>query len=208
MLATAAVSTSATAVQQPPSSFELPYAGAVSEYTGPTDVYETMTEAEVLADLDALPMSTPVTTVLDAGSVSTPSCIACVGGVRQETVKVSGPTRYNKKFVRYLTGAWAYSTGYAWSSSTTVSATLSASIGVTAKAASGTLGVSATRTQSYSITVNIYASKSKLSKLALYSDYNRYYVKNRTVLGGKPGSWKYGYLWAPLANQYLLATYK
>lgn len=141
-------------------------------------------------------------------STSTPACIACVGGFRRETVRVSGPVRYNKKFVRYLTGAWAYSTGYTWTSSTTVSATLTASIGATAQAVSSSIGVSASRTQSYSIGVNIYASKSKLSKLALYSDYNRYYVKSRTVLGGKPSAWKYSYLYSPLANQYLLATYK
>lgn len=211
MLATGTMS-AATAAPDPQLSLELPGSGTgsgtVSEYTGPTEVHESMTEAEALAGLDALPGILPVTSALGGGTVVTPDCIACVGGYRRETVKVSGPVRYNKKFVRYLTPAWTYSTGYSWSSSTSVSATLSASIGVDAKAVSSSIGVSGSRTQTYSITVNIYANKSKLSKLGLYSDFNRYYVKTRTILGGKASAWKYAYLYSPLANQYLLATYK
>lgn len=187
---------------------ELPSGSEVSEYSGPTEVYESMTEGEALADLGEMPGLAAAIPTLAPDSTATPTCIACVGGFRRETVRVSGPVRYNQRFVRYLTGSWVYSTGYTWSQSTTVSASLTASIGVDAKGVSSSIGVSASRTQSYSISVNIYANKSRLSKLGLYSDFNRYYVKSRTVLGGKPSAWKYAYLYSPLANQYLLATYK
>jgi hypothetical protein len=169
------------------------------------EVAETSRPAPAGHELPGLPATAPA---LSPSSTSTPSCIACVGGFRRETVRVSGPVRYNKKFVRYLTPAWAHSTGYSWSTSTSVSATLTANIGATAQSVSSSIGVSASRTQTYSVAVNIYANRSKLSKLGLYSDYNRYYVKSRTVLGGKPSAWKYSYLYSPLANQYLLASYK
>ncbi|MGK9220453.1 MULTISPECIES: hypothetical protein [unclassified Microbacterium] len=115
----------------------------------------------------------------------------------------------NKRFVRYLTGAWAYSTGYSWSTSTTASSTLSADIGVSASSASGSLGVSRSVTKTYGITVNIYADRKRMSKLGLYSDYNRYYVRSGVGYGGaSPKSWKYAYLYSPRTNQYLLTTYK
>lgn len=140
----------------------------------------------------------------------TPTCIVC-GAPVMKAVKVSGPTLQQKKFVRYLTGAWARSTGYSWNSSTTVGATITSGMGVTASGASSNIGVSASVTKTYSITVNIAASSSKYSKLGLASDYNRYYVKSAYHQNGKPVSgatWKYGYLSSPTKNQYLVVYYQ
>ncbi|GLI28447.1 hypothetical protein ARHIZOSPH14_26890 [Agromyces rhizosphaerae] len=175
------------------------------EYSGPTVVTEELTEAEAGVGSDEPPPGMVPTPIEE---VQLPTCIACIGGAGTQTQKVSGPIRFNKKFVRYLTGAWVYSTGYTWSSSTTVSSTLTASIGVTAQGASSSIGVSSSKTQTYSISVNIYANKSKLSKLGLYSDFNRYYVRSRSYVGTSYSAWKYAYLYSPLANQYLITTYK
>ncbi|MGV8911672.1 MAG: hypothetical protein ACOH14_03570 [Rhodoglobus sp.] len=137
-------------------------------------------------------------------------CIVC-GVPSIKTFKISGPVLEQKKFVRYLTGAWAKSTGYSWSSSTTVGATVSAGLGVSATSASSNIGVSASVTKTYSITVNIAASSTRYSKLGLASNFNRYYVKSGTFQNGEMvagTSWKYGYLHAPTRDQYLIVYYQ
>lgn len=139
-----------------------------------------------------------------------PRCVVC-GAPVMKTVKVSGPVLVQKKFVKYLTGAWAKSTGYSWSESTTVSATISAGAGVSAASASSNIGVSASQTKNYSITVNIAASSSKYSKLGLASNFNRYSVKSAMHQNGKlvPGAtWKYGDLYSPTKDQYLVVYYQ
>jgi len=181
-----------------------------TEYTGPGVVTETMTDAEAQASIADLPRNGPYDGFVPAtpGGGAETNCIACVGGVKITTQKVSGPVSVNKKFVRYLTPAWAYSTGYTWSSATAVAATLTASIGVSAGAVADTLGVSKSRTQTYTIAVSIYSSKARLSKLGLYSDYKKYEVRSKTVMGGKDSGWKNATFYTPTANQYLIATYK
>lgn len=149
-------------------------------------------------------------TELSTSANISPQCIVC-GVPQYKAVKVSGPVLINKKFVRYLTGAWAKSTGYSWSESTTVGATISAGLGVSGQTASSNIGVTASVTKSYSITVNIAASSSKYSKLGLASNYNRYYVKSALHQNGKKlssSSWKYGYLYAPTKDQYLVVYYQ
>lgn len=158
----------------------------------------------------ALPASSAsASTAAPAASPSLSSCIACIGGVRRETRKVSGPVYYSKRHVRDLTTAWAKASSYTWSQSTTVSSTLSASIGVSASGVSSTIGVTSSTTQSWGVSVTIPATKTRYSKLALRSDYNRYYVKSRTVVGGKAGAWKYAYLYSPVkGRQYLMVKYQ
>lgn len=139
-----------------------------------------------------------------------PDCVACGAPIKKAT-KVSGPVLISRSFVRYLTGAWARSTGYSWSSATTVNATIDASVGISAAGASSNIGVSASATRSYSITVNIAASSSKYSKLGLASNFNRYYVKSTYYQNGMqlPGSaWTYGYLYSPTNDQYLVVYYQ
>lgn len=146
---------------------------------------------------------------VDPGGDS-PDCVVC-GAPVKKAVKVSGPVLQSKKFVRYLTGAWAKSTGYSWNSSTTVAATISTGLGVTAAGASSNIGVSASMTKSYSITVNIAASSSKYSKLGLASNYNRYYVKSAYHQNGKPvagATWTFGYLYSPTKDQFLVVYYQ
>ncbi|MFK3677088.1 hypothetical protein ACI2IP_05120 [Microbacterium sp. NPDC090218] len=141
---------------------------------------------------------------------NSPDCIAC-GVPMKKATKVSGPVLVSKKFVKYLTGAWARSTGYAWNASTTVDATIDASVGMSAAGASGNIGVSASMTKSYSITVNIAASSSKYSKLGLASNFNRYYVKSTYYQNGKQlagSAWTYGYLYSPTKDQYLVVYYQ
>lgn len=178
----------------------------VEEYTGPTQVTEWQN-----APAPEPTVRGPQTTPGDA----TVQCIVC-GVPKQVTQKVSGPTLVSKKFVRYLTGAWAQSTGYSWSSSTTVGATIDGGIGVSASSASASLGVSASVTKTYGITVNIAASKTRFSKLGLASNFNRYYVRSAVQYNdsaGKPkpipsSSWKYGYLNSPTRDQYLIVYYQ
>lgn len=164
------------------------------------------------ATVDAVTMSTSPTSneVATSEDSNSPDCIVC-GVPQKKAVKVSGPVLISKKFVRYLTGAWARSTGYSWSSSTTVSSTIDAGVGMSAAGASSNIGVSASVTKSYSITVNIAASSGKYSKLGLASNYNRYYVKSANHLNGKllPGAkWTYGYLYSPTRDQYLVVYYQ
>lgn len=139
-----------------------------------------------------------------------PDCVACGAPIKKAT-KVSGPVLISKSFVRYLTGAWARSTGYSWNSATTVNATIDASVGVSAAGASSNIGVAASATRSYSITVNIAASSNRYSKLGLASNFNRYYVKSTYYQNGRqlPGSaWTYGYLYSPTNDQYLVVYYQ
>ncbi|MEU4013945.1 hypothetical protein AB0E56_01650 [Microbacterium sp. NPDC028030] len=153
------------------------------------------------------------TTAVDAAAQTdsnSPDCIVC-GVPVKKAVKLSGPVLISKKFVRYLTGAWARSTGYAWSSSTTVSASIDSSVGMSAAGASSNIGVSASVTKSYSITVNIAASSTRYSKLGLASNFNRYYVKSAYFQDGKQlagSSWSYGYLYAPTKDQFLIVYYQ
>lgn len=145
---------------------------------------------------------------VDPGGDS-PDCVVCGAPVKR-AVKVSGPL-VQKKFVRYLTGAWAKSTGYSWNSSTTVGATITSGLGVSAAGASSNIGVSGSVTKSYSITINIAASSSKYSKLGLASNYNRYYVKSAWHQNGKPvagATWTYGYLYSPTRDQFLVVYYQ
>lgn len=184
-------------------------------YSGPSSVTGGMSETDALASISDMP-SRPVRDpdLIDGfnpgspGGGDTTNCIACIEPKKTETQKTAGPTLVKKRFVRYLTGAWANSTGYVWTKATAVTATLSASIDVGVGAVTDTLGVSKSRTQTYSIAVNIYASKSKLSKLGLYSDYQKYSVRTRTKWMGETSAWKSATLYAPTANQYLIATYK
>lgn len=126
-----------------------------------------------------------------------------------QTQKVSGPTLTTKKFVRYLTSAWAPANNYTWGTTTTVNASLSASIGVSASSVSSTLGVTASATQSWSVSVSIPASSSRLSKLALLSDYNVYGVRSRQVWMGVPTAWKSANLYSPRRGyQYLAVRYQ
>lgn len=156
---------------------------------------------------DASPQSaSDAADVLNQGEIAGALCTGCGNG--RTTERVGSPVRYNKKFVRFLTSAWTNSTGYSWSHSTTVSSTLTANIGITAKQASGSIGVSSTRTKSYTVTANIYADRKRLSRLGLYSDFNRYKIRTKTQHMGISGSWKYSYLYSPLSNQYLIPVYK
>ncbi|WP_372968905.1 hypothetical protein [Microbacterium sp.] len=146
----------------------------------------------------------------DAVDDSAPDCVVCGAPVKR-AVKVSGPVLIQKKFVKYLTEAWARSTGYSWNSSTTVSATVSAGLGVSGPTASSNIGVSGTVTKSYSITVNIAASSTRYSKLGLASNYNKYGIKTAYHQDGKPvpgATWTYGSLYAPTKDQYLIVHYQ
>lgn len=176
-----------------------------------TSPYEGPTEVTDWADASsAVPLSGTSDQVDTDGPEIGTRCIVCGAPVRK-AVKVSGPTLISKKFVKYLTGAWAKSTGYSWSESTTVNSSIDASVGVSAGTASGNIGVSSSQTKSYSITVNIAASSSKYSKLGLASNFNRYYVKSAMHQNGKPlpgAAWAYGYLYSPTKDQYLVVYYQ
>jgi hypothetical protein len=178
-------------------------------YSGPAEVTQSLTEREALATLTSPPV-TLVPQIRDLSRQVTPRCIACVSHSPAVTQVVSGPVLIQRRFVKYLTSAWAYSTGYTWSSTTTVTATVSADIGVSASGIAGKIGVSASRSQSYTVAVSIYSDRTRLSKLGLYSDYNRYYVRHRPsyITGTTPPAYKYAYLYSPRVDQYLITTYQ
>ncbi len=143
-------------------------------------------------------------------NVVTPRCVVC-GAPVKKAVKVSGPVLVQKKFVEYLTGAWARSTGYSWREGTTVTSSISSGLGVSAGVASSNLGVSSSVTKTYGVTVNISANSSKYSKLGLASNFNRYAVKSTWFQNGKvvPGStWTYGDLYSPTKDQFLVVYYR
>lgn len=140
----------------------------------------------------------------------TPQCVVC-GAPVKKAVKVSGPVLVQKKFVKYLTMAWAKSTGYSWNTSTTVNSSITAGLGITAPVAASNIGATVSVTRDYSITINIAASSSKYSKLGLASNYNRYRVKTAYFQNGKPFSgatWTYGDLYTPTKDQYLVVYYQ
>ncbi|MBP2436846.1 hypothetical protein JOF34_001432 [Microbacterium amylolyticum] len=134
-------------------------------------------------------------------------CTGC-SAYKRETVVVNGPTHYSFRHVRDLTHVWGKTDGYTWSTTTTTSATLSADIGVSAKSIAGDIGVSSSKTKSYGVNFKVKADARKFSKLALYSDFKRYYVKSRTTNMGVTGKWKYAYIYAPTNDQYLHPRYK
>ncbi|KGA98195.1 hypothetical protein AJ85_06265 [Alkalihalobacillus alcalophilus ATCC 27647 = CGMCC 1.3604] len=129
-------------------------------------------------------------------------CIACVGMGTKVKV-LNGPTKINKKFVRYLTGSWAKANSYTWSKSNSASATLSASVGESASAISGTLNVAKSVTTSYSVGITLPANSSRFSKLGFYSDYDR-----RQIEVTKIGTTKKAYHYAPRKDTYLQVAYQ
>ncbi|MFJ4223693.1 hypothetical protein [Microbacterium sp. NPDC089695] len=167
----------------------------------PASSNTTIAASSTQGDEDAEPSSA------QAGALR---CVVC-GAPVKKAVKLSGPVLVQKKFVTYLTGSWAKSTGYSWSSATTVGATVSAGLGISATSASNNIGVAASVTKTYSITINIAASSSRFSKLGLASNYNKYGVKTAWYQDGKvvPGaSWSYGDLYSPTKDQYLIVYYQ
>lgn len=136
-----------------------------------------------------------------------PSCIACVGGASIKYYKLSGPVFFSKKHVKYLTGTWAKSSQYVWTHTTTATATISTSLSADVKAVTASLGLTYSQSDSYAVAVTIPADKSRYSKLALRSDFNRYYVKKVITLGGKSSNY-YGYVYSPTSNQYLMVAYQ
>lgn len=176
----------------------------VESYDGPA----TLTESAPASD--AVPVPSAGWTGVPKGAGAAIDCLICGDVPRRYTQKVSGPVLVKKKFVRYLTGAWAKSTGYAWSATTTVGATLSSNIGVSAASVSSSIGATASVSRSYSITVNIAASSSRYSKLGLASNFNRYYVRSGIGIDSAADvkSWKYSHLYSPTRDQYLVVYYQ
>lgn len=118
-------------------------------------------------------------------------------------------TKVIKKFVKYLTGSWAYSDGYTWSKTNTTSVTGSGESTVEfAKQVAGKLGLSVSRSTSYSVAVSIPANKSKMSKLGFASDYTKYVYdykqyKDTTLITSSRDTY-----YAPEKDTYLLVYYK
>lgn len=115
----------------------------------------------------------------------------------------------SKKFVKYLTGSWAYSDGYTWSKTNTTTVTGSGESGVTfAKQVAVKLGLSVSRSTAYSVAVHIPANKSKMSKLGFASDYKKYVYDYKYYKDGTLKSSSRDTYYAPQKNTYLLVYYK
>lgn len=136
------------------------------------------------------------------------SCISCAPGYVKYT-KVSGPVVISKRHVTYLTNAWAQSTGYQWTTTTTATASVQASISLDARSVTSQIGVTYSTSQSYSTTVNIWADRTRYSKLTLASDFNRYYVKRQVFnSSGSLIGTTYFYLYSPIpGRQFLIVKY-
>lgn len=115
----------------------------------------------------------------------------------------------SRKFVKYLTGSWAYSDGYTWSRTNTTTITGSGESGKTfAKKVTAKLGFSVSYSTSYSVAVHIPAVETKLSKLGFASDYKKIvydykYYKDGTLKESSRDTY-----YAPKKDTYLLVYYK
>lgn len=138
-----------------------------------------------------------------------PDCIACVGGVSIKRTVTAGPYREYKRHIKYLTGAWAKSTGYNWSSTTTATATVDGSANIElARALSASIGVSVSQSQSWSVGTDIYADRTRYSRLTLKSDVDRRTIKTTTTLDGRTST-KYNTLRTPIRErQFLVVVYQ
>lgn len=118
-------------------------------------------------------------------------------------------SKVSKKFVRYLTGSWAYSNGYTWSNTNTTSVTGSGESSLAfAKEVAGKLGLSVSRSTSYSVAVSIPADVSKMSKLGFASDYTKYVYDYKYYKDGTLKTSSRDTYYAPEKDTYLLVYYK
>jgi hypothetical protein len=111
-----------------------------------------------------------------------------------------------------LTTAWAKATHYTWTQARSVTAQLSANVGVSASTVSSQVGVTYSYQASWSTAVQIPANSTRYSQLALYSYYNRYYVKGYYwSCGVRSGAFapRYTYIYSPIhKSQYLVVVYQ
>ncbi|RBP02516.1 hypothetical protein [Rossellomorea aquimaris] len=136
-----------------------------------------------------------------------PDCIACVNFSRHATKISSYGEVY--KFVKYLTSTWQGADNYRWSSTTTTSLTVSGSADATIKdTIKVQLGLSGSYSKSYSVTISIPADPSRDNRLALYGDFNKYYVKYQEKMGGAVVHTSYHYAYEPTRDQYLRVVYR
>ena len=112
-----------------------------------------------------------------------------------------------KQRVRYLTSSWAYASSYSWSKSNTASWSFTGTSEVATKVRT-TLGLSYSRTTNYTITINIPANSSKLSKLGFASDFFKQNYKYYMYTNGVVTVAENSYIKTPLADTYLLVYYK
>lgn len=132
-----------------------------------------------------------------------------LGTIYRKEAYYYSSSNVTKKFVKYLTGSWAYSDGYTWSKTNTTTVTGSGESTVSfAKEVAGKLGLSISRSTSYSVAVSIPADKSKMSKLGFASDYTKYIYDYKAYKDGTLQTSSRDTYYAPQEDTYLLVYYK
>ncbi|AXM89422.1 hypothetical protein CI793_07315 [Anoxybacillus ayderensis] len=149
----------------------------------------------------------PVSSLAQKPQADDSDCIVC-GDATYKVTKISGPSLVTEKFQTYLTSAWAYSDRYVWTETTTT--TLQITGGATfdiTEAIKNQLNLSWSKSKSYSVAIQIPADKNKYSKLGLFGDFNKYYVK---VVKDKFGQETISYhdAYEPTSTHYLKVVYK
>lgn len=124
-----------------------------------------------------------------------------------EEAVANGHSTLTKQRVRYLTSSWAYASSYSWSKSNTASWSFTGTSEVATKVRT-TLGLSYSRTTNYTITINIPANSSKLSKLGFASDFFKQNYKYYMYTNGVVTVAENSHIKTPLADTYLLVYYK
>lgn len=180
------------------------FTGTAVASTGTNNVTTNNESAKLWGNINE---SVTINNLKDANTIIQPECIACIN----RTVKVTKLKSYGEeyRFVKYLTNSWSPASTYTWSESTTTNLTVSGSVTAEIKNAIKTqLGLTASKTQTYGVGITIPANSSKDSKLALYSDFNKYYVKYEEKMGGKVIKSSNHYVYEPTSDTYLRVKYK
>ena len=146
------------------------------------------------------------TLLINSDSLISPSCIACISGQWNLTTLSTGK---EFRLEKYLIDAWTKAQYYNWSESTTT--TLSFSAGLTfdvTEKIKNTYNLQSSRTKTYGVTVNIPADSTKWSKLGLFGDFNRRYVKAEYVRLNSILDTQLGYSYEPTNDQYIMVVYQ
>lgn len=134
------------------------------------------------------------------------TCIACAEGEWKVTTLSTATVN---KYQKYLTDVWAKASSYTWGKTTTTTLSFSAGLSsdLTSKIKS-TYSLTASVSKSYSVSITVPADSSRYSKLGLYGDFHRRYIKGEYVKFGKVQETKYGYSYEPTKDQYLKVVYQ
>ncbi|MDO4555974.1 MAG: hypothetical protein Q4B70_12625, partial [Lachnospiraceae bacterium] len=131
------------------------------------------------------------------------------GVLYQEKAYFDSKTKQSKKFIRYLTDAWAKASSYTYKKSVSVGVTVDLSGEKSfAKKVIAKLGLAVSASKSFEIGISIPADKTKYSKLSLLNDQYKVIYKHKYYEGDKLTKTTKVTAYSPTKDFYLTPRYQ